>query len=228
MTNTTILKVETLCKSFKQGKKNIKVLNDVSLSIKNSEVIALVGPSGCGKTTLLQLLGLLDKADSGNIIISGTDYSNKSDALKTTCRLHKLGFVYQAHNLLSDFTALENCIMPLLIAKQSKKTAITQATSLLSSLGLKNRLDHYPSQLSGGEQQRVAIARSLIHKPDLILADEPTGNLDHNNAKKVMDILIKAVRQMQKSLVIVTHNLEIVKNVDKILTINNAKIINKK
>lgn len=228
MTKAVTLKVEKLCKSFTQGKNKIKVLNDISLSIKKGEVIALVGPSGCGKTTLLQLLGLLDKADSGKLIINDTDYSNKSDADKTTCRLNKLGFVYQAHNLLSDFTALENCIMPLLIANTAKKTAITQAIELLSSLGLKNRINHYPSQLSGGEQQRVAIARSLIHKPELILADEPTGNLDHDNAKKVMDLLIQAVRQMQNSLVIVTHNLEIVKNADKILTINNAKIINTK
>ena len=228
MTKAVTLKTEKLCKSFTQGKNKIKVLNDISLSIKKGEVIALVGPSGCGKTTLLQLLGLLDKADSGKIIINDIDYSKKSDAAKTTCRLNKLGFVYQAHNLLSDFTALENCIMPLLIANTPKKTAIAQATELLSSLGLKNRINHYPSQLSGGEQQRVAIARSLIHKPELILADEPTGNLDHDNAKKVMDLLIQAVRQMQNSLVIVTHNLEIVKNADKILTINNAKIINKK
>lgn len=228
MTKAVTLKTEKLCKSFTQGKNKIKVLNDISLSIKKGEVIALVGASGCGKTTLLQLLGLLDKANSGKIIINDVDYSNKSDAAKTTCRLNKLGFVYQAHNLLSDFTALENCIMPLLIANTAKKTAITQAIELLSSLGLKNRINHYPSQLSGGEQQRVAIARSLIHKPELILADEPTGNLDHDNAKKVMDLLIQAVRQMQNSLVIVTHNLEIVKNADKILTINNAKIINKK
>ena len=228
MTKSAILKVEKLNKSFKQGKNKIKVLNDISLSIKKGEIIALVGPSGCGKTTLLQLLGLLDKADSGKVVINGTDYSNKSDTAKTTCRLNNLGFIYQAHNLLSDFTALENCMMPLLIANIPKRTAAKQVTILLSSLGLKNRLNHYPSQLSGGEQQRVAIARSLIHKPDLILADEPTGNLDHDNAKKVMDLIIKAVRQMQNSLIIVTHNLEIVKHADKILTINNAKITNKK
>ena len=227
MTTNIILQVEKLNKSFQQGKNTINVLKDISLSIKMGEIIALVGPSGCGKTTLLQLLGLLDKPNSGKIIINGTDYNKKNSSAKTKCRLNNIGFIYQSYNLLSDFTALENCMMPLLIAKHSKQEATVKATELLSSLGLENRLSHYPSQLSGGEQQRVAIARSLIHKPDVILADEPTGNLDRDNAKKVIEILIQAVRQMKNSLVIVTHNLEIVKNVDKILTINNAKILTK-
>jgi lipoprotein-releasing system ATP-binding protein len=226
--NITTLQVEKLNKSFKQGKNTIHVLKNISLSVKKGEIMALVGPSGCGKTTLLQLLGLLDKPDSGHIIINGTDYNTQDNTLKTNCRLNHIGFIYQSYNLLNDFTALENCIMPLLIAKHSRKEASLKAIELLSSLGLKNRIQHLPSQLSGGEQQRVAIARSIIHQPDLILADEPTGNLDHDNAKKVMDILIRAVRQMQKSLVIVTHNLDIVKDVDKIMTISNAHITTKK
>jgi lipoprotein-releasing system ATP-binding protein len=228
MTKSVILKVENLTKTFRQGKNNICVLDNISLSVKKGEVIALVGPSGCGKTTLLQILGLLDRPDHGQIMIKNVDYNNKSDNIKTRCRLENLGFIYQAYNLLSDFTALENCMMPLLIANISKKIARAQATEILSVLGLENRLNHYPSQLSGGEQQRVAIARSLIHKPSLVLADEPTGNLDQENAKKVINLLIETSRKMQTSLIIVTHNLEIVKNVDRILTINNGKIISKK
>jgi lipoprotein-releasing system ATP-binding protein len=224
----TILEIKNLTKTFAQGKNQICVLDNISLSLKKGEVLALVGPSGCGKTTLLQILGLLDKPDHGKIIIDNIDYRDKSDQDKTTCRLQNLGFIYQAYNLLSDFTALENCMMPLLISKNSRKFASSQAITLLSELGLEDRLNHYPSQLSGGEQQRVAIARSLIHQPKLILADEPTGNLDHDNAQKVMNLLIASVRQMQTSLVIVTHNLELVKNVDKIVTINNAKILLKK
>ncbi|MBP9791814.1 MAG: ABC transporter ATP-binding protein [Rickettsiales bacterium] len=228
MTKSVILKVDNLTKTFKQGKINICVLEDISLSVKKGEVIALVGPSGCGKTTLLQILGLLDRPDHGQIIINNINYNDKSDSIKTKCRLENLGFIYQAYNLLSDFTAIENCMMPLLIANISRKTAKAQATEILSILGLEQRVNHYPSQLSGGEQQRVAIARSLIHKPSLVLADEPTGNLDQENAKKVINLLIETSRKMQTSLIIVTHNLEIVKNVDRILTINNAKIISKK
>lgn len=228
MTKSLILQVDNLTKTFRQGKNTICVLDNISLSVKKGEVIALVGPSGCGKTTLLQNLGLLDKPDHGQIIINNIDYNDKSDSIRTRCRLENLGFIYQAYNLLSDFTALENCMMPLLIANISKKIARVQAEEILTTLGLEHRFNHYPSQLSGGEQQRVAIARSLIHKPSLVLADEPTGNLDQENAKKVINLLIETSRKMHTSLIIVTHNLEIVKNVDRILTINSARIISKK
>lgn len=224
----TIIQAKGLCKAFKQGDNCIQVLDKAQFTLKAGEIVALVGPSGCGKTTFLHLIGLLDLPDSGEIIIDKVDYVKASDRMRTICRRNKLGFVYQSHNLLADFTALDNTLLPLQLCGGGKRDSKQHAIHLLNELQLKDRLNHYPSQLSGGEQQRVAIARSLAHNPAVILADEPTGNLDSANAKVVLDLLVDIVRDMGKSLVIVTHNRDIAKKADRILTIKNGLLVNAK
>ena len=220
-----IIKASRLCKAFKQGENVIKVLHKANFSLFGGEIVALIGPSGCGKTTFLHVVGLLDFPDSGTIIINKTNYTAANDYKRTTCRRHKIGFIYQAHNLLADFTAFENVLLPLKLSAISSKDASRVVTYLFRQLQLHDRLHHYPAQLSGGEQQRVAIARSLVHNPDIILADEPTGNLDSANAKIVLDLLISTVRMLGKSLIIVTHNLDVAKQADRIITIKNGEIV---
>ena len=223
-----ILKVTGISKYFKQGDNIINILDDASLTVYENEVVALVGPSGCGKTTFLQIIGLLDEPTKGEIIIDGQDLSKKSDSYRTDYRKNHIGFVYQSHNLLGDFTAFDNVMMPLLLkggGNKSKRDALV--FEMLSKLGLENRRNNLPSQLSGGEQQRVAIGRSLIHDPLVVLADEPTGNLDSENAKKVISLLLSTVKKHKKSLVIVTHNLDIAKKADRIITIEKGKIVEK-
>lgn len=215
-----------ISKYFKQPHNKIVILDEADFEIFPNEVVAVVGPSGCGKTTFLQILGLLDKPDHGEIFINNINYSKGGDNKRTACRKNNIGFIYQAYNLLSNFTALENVMLPLLIQNISKKEVKKKAIDLLERLGLANRANHFPAQLSGGEQQRVAIARSVIHEPAIILADEPTGNLDKENSIKTITLLIDLVKSLQKSLVIVTHNPDISNKADKIVTIDNGKIIN--
>lgn len=219
------LQAVKISKYFKQPHSTITILDEADFQIFPNEVIAVVGPSGCGKTTFLQILGLLDKPDSGEIFINDINYSKGGDNKRTACRKNNIGFIYQAYNLLSNFTALENVMLPLLLQNASKKEAKAKAIVLLEKLGLENRISHFPAQLSGGEQQRVAIARSVIHEPTIILADEPTGNLDKENSIKTINLLINLVKSLQKSLVIVTHNQDISSKADKIVTIDNGKII---
>lgn len=221
--NSTVLKASGLYKAFKQGTTDIVILDNAHIELKAGEIVALVGPSGCGKTTCMQILGLLDAPDKGQISINGVDYSNSRDYHKTLCRRNNIGFVYQAYNLLADFTALENVRLPLLLQDKSRKEANNRSITLLEELGLKERINHLPIHLSGGEQQRVAIARSLIHDPSLILTDEPTGNLDHDTAQKTVSILFNAAKSFNKSLIIVTHNNDIAKQADRILTIEDGK-----
>jgi lipoprotein-releasing system ATP-binding protein len=222
---TKVLELVDVCKSFKQGSTEIAILDGATFTLHTNEIVAVVGPSGCGKTTLLQAIGLLDPIDSGHIMINGENFAKVSDSKKTRYRKLSMGFIYQAYNLLSDFSAIENVMLPLRLQGVSKRKARLKAVELLQSLGLGNRINHLPGQLSGGEQQRVAIARSIIHEPSVILADEPTGNLDHHNALNVIDILIGMVRSMQKSMVIVTHNLEIALKADRAVTIEDGKIV---
>jgi len=221
---TSILELKKVSKSFKQGKDVINVLDSINFSIENSQVIALVGPSGSGKSTFMQIAGLLDTPDSGDVFIEGESFSTAVDKKLTLARRSKLGFVYQFHNLLPEFTALENLVLPQLINSIPKDKAEKKAKQALVSVGLKNRLNNLPSELSGGEQQRVAVVRALINDPASVLADEPTGNLDKDNADQIVDLLIKSVKEKGASSIIVTHNIELAKKADSMITIENGKL----
>lgn len=224
-----ILEASGITKYFKQGDNIVKILDGANLSVYENEVVALIGPSGCGKTTFLQILGLLDEPTKGQLMINGKILSKESDFHRTEYRKNHIGFVYQSHNLLNDFTASDNIMMPLLLKNEMTKQKMDAAVfDMLSKLGLENKRNNFPSQLSGGEQQRVAIGRSLIHDPLLILADEPTGNLDTNTTKKVIELLISSVKKQKKSLIIVTHNIAIAKKADRVITIESGKIVEKK
>jgi lipoprotein-releasing system ATP-binding protein len=221
--NTLTLK--DVSKSYKQGKDKLVILDKASLEIAEGEVVALVGPSGSGKTTLLQIAGLLDNADCGKVIIRGNDYTHANDAARTITRLREIGFIYQFHHLLPEFSALENVVIPQMIAGIKKRDAQMRAHEVLKFLGLNKRESHRPSELSGGEQQRVAIARAIVNRPSILLADEPTGNLDPHTAKIVFDLLLETARAAGLSVLMVTHNLELARKVDRAVTLQDGKII---
>lgn len=219
-----VLELENIKKSFSQANQKIEVLRGANLEIKKGQMASLIGPSGSGKTTILQIAGLLDTPNSGKIIINGIDASKADDEVRTKIRKNHIGFVYQSHHLLPEFSALENAALPLLIQGKSKEEAFASARKILEEVGLEDRFDHKPSQLSGGQQQRVAIARALISKPSLILADEPTGNLDAEIAAKVFEILQRLVKNYEIGCLVVTHNLDLAQKSDKIFTIKNGAI----
>lgn len=219
-----VLQAKNIIKSYSQGDEVIEILRGATLDLNKGEVAALVGPSGSGKSTLLHILGLLDRPGLGSIIINQKECNNLSDIERTNIRSHHIGFIYQFHHLLSEFTALENVAMPLLIQGNKKKIAYNKAYHMLTSLGLKHRINHLPSELSGGEQQRAAIARAIVTKPSLILADEPTGNLDPENSLKIFKMLIDVVKQENLSAIIVTHNLDLANLVSKTYHIDKGKI----
>ena len=210
-----VLKLLNLTKSYPSGEGRLDVLQNFSLEIPAGEIVALVGPSGCGKTTLLQVAGLLDRPDSGSVMIKGEEAATLSESERTELRLKYLGFVYQFHHLLPEFSALENVTLPQLIAGVSKRDAEARAKTLLDSFGLMKRLHHRPAQLSGGEQQRVAIARALANHPKLLLADEPTGNLDPETATSVFAQFMEYARKSRLSVLLVTHNPEIAAKADR-------------
>ncbi len=214
-----VIKVQNLNKSFSQGKERIEVLKNLNLEVKQGEILALMGESGSGKSTLLHVMDGIMDFDSGLIEVLGKDISKLSDNKKTELRLNSIGFVYQYHHLLSDFTTLENVMMPQLTLKVKKAEAKKNAEEILVKLGLKERLTHRPAELSGGQQQRVAIARALVNHPKIIFADEPTGNLDSNNAKSVMDIFLELAREKNTTLVIATHSETISKKTDRVFTL---------
>ena len=216
------LVLQNINKSFFQGKQEIAVIKNANLTLKKGESVALVGPSGAGKTTFLQIAGLLDNPDYGQIFIDNIDTSKANDQQRTNLRKNHIGFIYQSHHLLPEFSALENVAMPLLIRNIEKKQALLQAEEILSEIGLQDRLSHLPSQLSGGQQQRVAVARAIVGKPSVLLADEPTGNLDSENADNVFHLIIKLSKQHQISSLIVTHNLELAKKMDRIISIKDG------
>jgi lipoprotein-releasing system ATP-binding protein len=211
-----------LKRSFTQGDITIEVLRGVDLTVGAGEIVALLGPSGSGKSTLLQAVGLLEGGFTGSIRIKGVEASRMDNDGRTRMRRELLGFVYQFHHLLPDFSALENVILPQLIQGASTEAAHERAASLLSALGLSQRLDHRPSQLSGGEQQRVAVARGLANKPALILADEPTGNLDEVTADIVLDEFLRLVREEGSAALIATHNERIAARMDRVVRLHDG------
>lgn len=225
MNNKPTLKLEKISKYFYQGSQKLEVLKEVDFELKKNEVVALVGPSGSGKSTLLQIAGLLERPNAGRIFLNDMDCSTASDAVRTSLRRDYLGFVYQYHNLLGDFDALENVVLPQLIAGQKKKEAIEKATWLLERLGLKDRLKHRPAELSGGEQQRVAIARALANTPKILLADEPTGNLDPNTSDNVFFELLDIVKETGLSALIATHNMDLAGKMDRKVVLSNGKLV---
>ena len=220
-----ILELKNIHKNFRLGEDDIEVLNGIEISIQQGETFAIVGPSGSGKTTLLQIIGLLDSPTSGELYVRGESPEDLNDKSKSRLRNEFFGFIYQFHHLLNEFTALENTMMPLLIREQSTKEARRKAKDLLIRIGLEHRINHKPHELSGGECQRVAVARALVTSPSLILADEPTGNLDPETADRVFDSFLDLNRSLNTSLIMVTHNQELAKRMDKIYELNFGKLI---
>jgi len=220
-----LIELVNIHRAFWQGGERLNILNGVDLSVKPGETISLVGPSGSGKSTLLHIAGLLEKPDDGEIHILNKNVSSLSDKKLTQIRNQKLGFIYQYHYLLSEFSALENIMLPQLIAGKKRGIARERAITLLSSLNLGDRVYHRPYQLSGGEQQRVAIGRALANEPQIILADEPTGNLDFENAEAVFSMLLKQSRRAGVAAIIATHNLELAKKLDRIFLIENGTLL---
>ncbi|MBI1327145.1 MAG: ATP-binding cassette domain-containing protein [Alphaproteobacteria bacterium] len=217
-----LLDVRNLQKSYKQPEGVLNILHDVTFSIRKGEIVALVGPSGSGKSTLLHMVGLLDRPTGGEIFLNGHEAGQLNDKEKTLLRRQYLGFVYQFHYLQSEFSALENVIIPQMIAGTDKSKAEEKGREILAEVGLAHRYDHRPARLSGGEQQRVAIARALIKDPALLLADEPTGNLDPQTSDDVFNMLVKRVRQQGIGAVIATHNMDLAKRMDRVLTIQDG------
>lgn len=217
-----VVKLSGLTRSFEQGGVRIDVLKGVDLAIRPGEIVALLGPSGSGKSTMLQAIGLLEGGFGGRIEIVGTDASRLSGDERTTLRREHVGFVYQFHHLLPDFSALENVVLPQLVAGVRRAEAEARATELLTALGLAQRLDHRPSQLSGGEQQRVAVARALANKPELVLADEPTGNLDEATADKVLAEFVRLVRGEGSAALIATHNERLALAMDRVVRLHDG------
>lgn len=221
-----LLKTEGLRRVYKQGGESLTILHDIDIEIRAGEIVALVGPSGSGKSTLLQMAGLLDRPTSGGIFIAGQNaVAANDDEHRTALRRKYLGFVYQFHYLLPEFTALENVVIPQMIAGKSRTAAEARAAELLTHLKLDHRLGHRPARLSGGEQQRVAIARALANSPKLLLADEPTGNLDPETSNGVFDMLTDLVRSTGVGALIATHNMDLAERMDRILELKAGRII---
>jgi lipoprotein-releasing system ATP-binding protein len=219
------LKLDKVARVYAQGESSLEVFKNVSLTISPGELVALVGPSGAGKSSLLHMAGLLEAPSSGAVSVSATNVATLPDRERTKLRRDTIGFVYQAHHLLPEFSALENVMLPQLIAGKSRKEAGKEAKRLLELLGLGQRLEHRPSQLSGGEQQRVAIARALANHPKLLLADEPTGNLDPRTAAGVFDALVKLVRSEGLAALIATHNYELAAKMDRALVLHEGRLV---
>jgi lipoprotein-releasing system ATP-binding protein len=219
-----VVQVRALTRSFEQGGVRIDVLRGIDLDIRSGEVVALLGPSGSGKSTMLQAIGLLEGGFNGRISIAGTDATQLDGDARTTLRRDHVGFVYQFHHLLPDFTAIENVELPQMVAGIGKADAEVRARELLEALGLGERLDHRPSQLSGGEQQRVAVARALANKPDLVLADEPTGNLDEATADKVFGEFVKLVRTQGSAALVATHNERLAMAMDRVVRLHDGRL----
>ncbi|HCP19468.1 MAG: ABC transporter [Candidatus Puniceispirillum sp. TMED52] len=221
----TVLLMNDVSKAFHQGDRVIQVLKDVSVNIKKGELVALVGPSGSGKTTLLNIAGILERPDSGQVSIAGKATHRLNDKETSELRRNSIGFVFQFHRLLPEFSAAENIIIPQIMNRLSRHVAQERAEQLLAMIGLSERRHHRPGQLSGGEQQRVAIARAVANVPSLLLADEPTGNLDPDTAADVFKHLVAILRSTGTAALLVTHNMELAKSLDRVLTIRKGELV---
>ena len=225
LTKPSVIEISQLSQYFQQGQTRLEILKDVSLKITAGEMVGLVGPSGSGKSTLLHLAGLLERPSGGKIIYMGEDCELMTDHQRTKLRRHEIGFIYQFHHLLPEFSAIENIIMPQLIAGLTKIEAANRANQLLNMVGLSERADHKASQLSGGEKQRVAIVRSIANVPRLVLADEPTGNLDPLTSTQVFEQLRSVIKGGKLSAIIATHNYQLAEKLDRIFKIEGGSLV---
>lgn len=225
MSKKTALELKNIKRTFYQAGETLEVIKSANLKLYPGEIVALIGPSGAGKSTLLQTIGLLEHAQGGEILIDGKDCAKLNEEDRTLVRRQKLGFVYQFHHLLPEFSALENVVIPQMINGKARKEAEVCAQALLESVGLGHRLTHRPARLSGGEQQRVAIVRALANAPAILLADEPTGNLDEKTASAVFEELIKLVRGQNLAALIATHNNDLAQQMDRIVTLHNGELV---
>lgn len=220
-----LLRMQGICRTYKTGEESLTVLNGAELALQRGEIVALVAPSGSGKSTLLHLAGLLERPDGGSVVIDGEDAGALPDAARTNIRLRKIGFVYQSHHLLAEFTALENISLPQMIAGKGQEEADQRSMQLLEKLGLAARAAHPPGKLSGGEKQRVAIARALANRPALLLADEPTGNLDVATSNVVFEELLHVVRSENVAALIATHNPDLAARMDRQVSLREGRLV---
>jgi len=219
-----VLECRSVERKFREGDSTLTVLSDVNLAVREAERLAIIGTSGSGKTTLLQIMGGLDDPTSGEVLVNGQAIANIDEKQKSALRNRFIGFVYQFHHLLPEFSAQENVAMPLMIRRLGKEKSMQQAGDLLERVGLGERLDHKPGELSGGERQRAAVARALITRPKLVLADEPTGNLDAGNGQHVLQLMLELNRELSTSLVIVTHDHGIAAQMDRVLILEDGRL----
>ncbi|WP_084394213.1 MULTISPECIES: ABC transporter ATP-binding protein [Henriciella] len=224
MVETPVLELRGIVREYKSGPTVLKVLDGTDLTLNRGELVGLVGPSGSGKSTLLHTAGLLERAEGGEVLLDGEEVLKLSDSVRTRLRREKLGFVYQFHHLLPEFNALDNVAMPLMVNGVKRKAAREKARSMLAEMGLAERATHQPGQLSGGEQQRVAISRALANDPKLVIADEPTGNLDPATTDRVFASLIKIARSEGAAVLVATHNMALTRHMDRVLTLQDGKL----
>ena len=224
MTEQSVLQCRGVVRRFREGSSELEVLSGVDLDVRPAERVAIIGASGSGKTTLLQIMGGLDEPTAGDVLVDGQPMMGGSEGARSELRNRYIGFVYQFHHLLPEFTAAENVAMPLMIRRESRPDALEKAGRLLDRVGLGERLDHKPGELSGGERQRAAVARALITRPQLVLADEPTGNLDAGNGEHVLGLMLELNHELETSLVIVTHDHSIAQRMDRILVLENGRL----